>query len=88
MNAACTILKVFNRFYPNFKKNHSVSAVQRKTAYHIMNCKTGAFGVNISACEDCSCISIHYNSCRDRCCPMCQEFPKEKMGGRPQGRCS
>ena len=88
MNAACTILKVFNRFYPNFKKNHSVSAVQRKTAYHIMNCKTGAFGVNISACEDCGCISIHYNSCRDRCCPMCQEFPKEKMGGRPQGRCS
>ena len=21
---------------------------------------------------------LHYNSCRDRCCPMCQEFPKEK----------
>ena len=43
-----------------------------------MNCKTGAFGVNISVCEDCGCISVHYNSCRDRCCPMCQEFPKEK----------
>ena len=28
--------------------------------------------------EDCGCISVHYNSCRDRCCPMCQEFPKEK----------
>ena len=23
-------------------------------------------------------MSVHYNSCRDRCCPMCQEFPKEK----------
>lgn len=43
-----------------------------------MNCKTGAFGVNISVCEDCGCISIHNNSCRSRCCPMCQEFPKEK----------
>lgn len=43
-----------------------------------MNCKTGAFGVNVSVCEDCGCISVHYNSCRDRCCPMCQEFPKEK----------
>ena len=21
---------------------------------------------------------IHNNSCRSRCCPMCQEFPKEK----------
>lgn len=43
-----------------------------------MNRKTGAFGANVSVCEDCGCISIHYNSCRDRCCPMCQEFPKEK----------
>ena len=23
-------------------------------------------------------ISVHNNSCRSRCCPMCQEFPKEK----------
>lgn len=43
-----------------------------------MNRKTGAFGANVSVCEDCGCISIHYNSCRDRCCPMCQDFPKEK----------
>ena len=43
-----------------------------------MNCKTGVMGVNISVCENCGEISFHYNSCRDRCCPMCQEFPKEK----------
>ena len=78
MSAECTIQDVFIRFYPDFEKNHALSAVQRKAAYHIMNCKTGAFGVNISVCEDCGCVSIHYNSCRDRCCPMCQEFPKEK----------
>ena len=73
-----TIQDVFNKFYPDYEKKHELSAVQRKAAYHIMNCKTGAFGVNVSVCEDCGCISIHYNSCRDRCCPMCQEFPKEK----------
>lgn len=43
-----------------------------------MNCKTGAFGVNISVCEECGCISVHNNPCRSRCCPMCQEFSKEK----------
>lgn len=43
-----------------------------------MNCKTGQFGANIGVCEECGSIRIHYNSCRDRCCPMCQEFPKEK----------
>nr|WP_242861193.1 transposase [Acetivibrio ethanolgignens] len=28
-------------------------------------------------CEDCGAIQIHYNSCRNRCCPMCQAVPKE-----------
>ena len=78
MSSACTIQDVFHRFYPSYETSHDISPTQRKTAYHIMNCKTGAFGVNVSVCEDCGCISIHYNSCRDRYCPMCQEFPKEK----------
>ena len=78
MSKDCTIQDVFHRFYPSFESTHSISLAQRKAAYHIMNCKTGAFGVNVSVCEDCGCMSVHYNSCRDRCCPMCQEFPKEK----------
>ena len=78
MSKDCTIQDVFHRFYPSFESTHSISLAQRKAAYHIMNCKTGAFGVNVSVCEDCGYMSVHYNSCRDRCCPMCQEFPKEK----------
>ncbi|NBJ84070.1 transposase, partial [bacterium 1XD42-94] len=78
MSENCTIQDVFNRFYPDYEKTHELSAAQQKAVYHIMNCKTGAFGVNVSGCEDCGCISVHYNSCRDRCCPMCQEFPREK----------
>ena len=78
MSKDCTIQDVFHRFYSSFESTHDISPAQRKSAYHIMNCKTGAFGVNVSVCEDCGCISVHYNSCRDRCCPMCQEFPKEK----------
>lgn len=78
MSGSCSIQDVFNRFYHGFEKAHNLSALQRKAAYHIMNCKTGAFGVNVSVCSGCGCISIHYNSCRDRCCPMCQELPREK----------
>ena len=78
MSENCTIQDVFNRFYPDYEKTHELSAAQQKAVYHIMNCKTGAFGVNVSVCMDCGCISVHYNSCRDRCCPMCQEFPREK----------
>ena len=78
MSRDYTIQDIFNHFYPAYEASHKLSPVQKKAAYHIMNCKTGAFGVNVSVCEDCGCISVHYNSCRDRCCPMCQEFPKEK----------
>ena len=78
MEKSCTIQDVFERFYPSYEKRSNPPAHHRKTAYHIRNCKTGVFGVNISVCEDCGCISVHNNSCRSRCCPMCQEFPKEK----------
>lgn len=78
MSDRCTIQDIFNQFYLSYEQSHKLSAVQRKTAYSIMNCKTGAFGVNISVCEECGTVTIHHNSCRNRCCPMCQEFPKEK----------
>lgn len=78
MSRAYTVQDIFHRFYPALEKKKTFSSRQKKTAYHIMNCKTGQFGANIGVCEECGSIRIHYNSCRDRCCPMCQEFPKEK----------
>ena len=78
MSDSCTIQDVFLRFFPAYTDTHPLSDVQKKAAHCIMNCKTGAFGMNISVCEECGTIRIHNNSCRNRCCPMCQEFPKEK----------
>lgn len=72
-----TVQDIFNRFFPSYLEQYSPSAIQIKTAHNIMNCKTGAYGSNTSVCEDCGQIHIHYNSCRNRCCPMCQAVPKE-----------
>jgi len=72
-----SIQGVFLKFYPEYLEEHSPSARQAKTAFHIMNCKTGAYGSNISACGSCGHREFHHNSCRDRGCPMCQELPKE-----------
>ena len=80
MSVSYTVQDIFHRFYPALEKKKPLSSRLKKTAYHIMNCKTGQFGANIGVCEECGSIRIHYNSCRDRCCPMCQEFPKEKWG--------
>lgn len=73
-----TVQDVFRRFYPKYLEENRPSYDQAKVAMCIMNCKTGAFGANISICEDCGHIQVHYNSCRNRCCPMCQALPKEK----------
>ena len=73
-----TIQDIFHQFYPKYLENYTPSAVQGKTALCIVNCKTGAYGMNTSICEDCGRVQIHYNSCRNRCCPMCQTLPKER----------
>ena len=72
-----TVQDIFHRFYPAYLDQYSPSPVQAKVAHNIMNCKTGAYGANVCICEDCGSVQIHYNSCRNRCCPMCQAVPKE-----------
>ncbi|MBE0451916.1 MAG: IS91 family transposase [Clostridia bacterium] len=43
-----------------------------------MNCRTHKLGAHSNVCEDCGSSSIAYNSCRDRHCPLCQSFKREK----------
>ena len=73
-----TIQALFLKFYPRYLDKYTPSPQQSKVANCIINCKTGAYGANVSMCEDCGHLQIHYNSCRNRCCPMCQALPKEK----------
>ena len=73
-----TVQDIFLRFYPKYLNKYKPSPGQSKVANCIINCKTGSYGANISICEDCGHPQIHYNSCRNRCCPMCQDLPKEK----------
>ena len=73
-----TVQDIFHSFYLQYLNRYTPSAEQAKVSHCIMNCKTGAYGANVSVCEDCGHLHIHYNSCRNRCCPMCQTLPAEK----------
>lgn len=73
-----TVQDIFLRFYPEYNRIYTPSFEQAKTANCIMNCKTSRLGANAQVCEECGNIQVHYNSCRNRCCPMCQSLPKEK----------
>ena len=73
-----TVQDVFNRFYTDYHQKYEPSLEQLKVVNDIRNCKTGNLGLNASVCENCGSVRIHNNSCRNRCCPNCQQIPKEK----------
>ncbi len=72
-----TFQDIFQCFYLACLEKYSPSPQQAKAARNILNCKTGAYGANVSICENCGAVQIHYNSCRSHCCPMCQAVPME-----------
>ena len=72
-----TVQDILRRFYPEYLEKYTPNARQAKAAVHILNCRTGAYGVNISRCGQCGHTQIHNNSCRDRSCPMCQALSNE-----------
>ena len=72
-----TMQDVLQRFYPGYLDSYVPSAQQDKVVRHILNCKTGAYGVNVSRCSSCGHVQFHNNSCRDRSCPMCQALSNE-----------
>ncbi len=43
-----TIQDVLRQFYPEYLEAYAPNARRAKTAIHILNCKTGAYGVNVS----------------------------------------
>ena len=71
------IQQIFRYGWEEYCLHFQPSDVQHRAAYSIMNCKTGAFGYNISRCTECDYIQMHANSCRNRNCPNCQAVLKE-----------
>jgi len=41
-------------------------------------CRTSALGGHVYLCPECNAIKVSYNSCRNRHCPKCQGFEREK----------
>jgi hypothetical protein len=54
----------------------SVSSHVRKTIRAIINCRTESLGGNAFVCQTCGHTEIHYNSCRNRHCPKCQNLAR------------
>ena len=66
-----TIQDIFDQFLPSIA-DRSFSVEQFKAIQCIRNCRTAEMGAHVSECESCHATFIHYNSCKNRHCPMCQ----------------
>ncbi len=69
--ADITIQDVFEQFLPMIA-DRSFTDEQWNTIRCIRNCRTSEMGAHVSECEECHSKFIHYNSCKNRHCPMCQ----------------
>ena len=66
-----SIQDVFEQFLPTIADRH-FSDEQFNAIRCIRNCRTAEMGAHVSECESCHSTFIHYNSCKNRHCPMCQ----------------
>ena len=73
-----TIQDIFLKYGDDYVKNHSLSKVQWKVFNAIRNCGTKNLGYHICVCKECGEEYFGFNSCRNRHCPMCQSYAREK----------
>lgn len=73
-----SIQDIFKTYGPEYIKKHKLSKEQWKVYNSIINCKTETLGIHTITCEECGDTHIGLNSCRNRHCPTCQSYAREK----------
>ena len=78
MDNKYTIQDVFKAFGLKYTNIYKLSPSQWKVYNAIMNCGTKELGYHVCTCEECGEEYIGVNHCRNRHCPMCQNYAREK----------
>lgn len=69
---------IFIRYGDTYRKEHALSHQQERAFEAIVSCRTAALGGHRECCPECGEVRVSYNSCRNRHCPRCQTYKKEK----------
>ena len=78
MENSYTIQDIFQKFGEEYISIYNLSDEQWKVFNAIRKCKTKELGIHTITCSKCGEVTIGYNSCRNRHCPMCQSYAREK----------
>ena len=73
-----TIQQVFTKFSDEYLRKYKPNYEQTKSLNNIKDCHTENKGTRIYQCKECGQPVFSYNSCRDRHCPNCQGYRREK----------
>ena len=72
---------ILNQYGEAYLQNHHLPSAQYKAMNAIRNCRTSWLGGHMDKCPECGYERPSYNSCRNRNCPKCQTFVKERWIG-------
>lgn len=72
------IQDIFREYGTEYIKTHKLSKEQWKVYNSIINCKTASLGIHTITCKKCGDTHTALNSCRNRHCPNCQSYAREK----------
>lgn len=72
------VADILRRYGNAFFKHNDIPKYKRKILHDIEKCRTAYFGGHITECPDCGHREASYNSCRNRHCPKCQGYHREK----------
>lgn len=73
-----TIQDIFRQYGDEYINKHNLSKEQWNVFNAIRSCGTKKLGYHICTCSECGEEYFGYNSCRNRHCPMCQNYAREK----------
>lgn len=73
-----TVQDIFQKFGSAYINQYKLSDEQWNVFNAIIKCKTKELGIHTITCSECGETTIGYNSCRNRHCPMCQSYAREK----------
>ena len=73
-----SIQDIFQKYGLEYIKTHKLSKEQWKVYNAIISCKTASLGIHTITCEECGETHTALNSCRNRHCPNCQSYAREK----------
>ena len=72
------IQEIFEKYGAEYCRGHMLSPEQGKAMRAITNCRTARLGGHVDVCPACGYTKPSYNSCRNRHCPKCHAFAKER----------